>query len=248
MGSVVLLPPPPPATRMASPTSAVLNVQLSLHSCAGCLLRGRFRTVRAQRAHSANYYVVYPGNTPANHPPTEACMIHSKQHRGCSIQDPGTCSYRWWKTADFLHSARCSPSASPLGARSRACQATPPSTPSIACIALHSAMHHQSETLGRRQHTGLAWCSHAAHYLPCARNTIVFRLHRWLQGRATWSRPAYASWHMPHAPWPTGAMVCRLPRGWGVFGGGGLKLGGGGDLELVLRNEGDFWYKAPCCC
>ena len=36
-------------------------------------------------------YVVYPGNTPANHPPTEACMIHSKQHRGCRIQDPGTC-------------------------------------------------------------------------------------------------------------------------------------------------------------
>ena len=30
---------------------------------------------------------------------------------------------------------------------------------------------------------------------------------------------------------------------------GGLKLGGGGgDLELVLRNEGKFWYKVPCCC
>ena len=46
--------------------------------------------VFAQRAHSTNYYVVHPGNTPANHPPTEACMIHSKQHRGCRIQDPGT--------------------------------------------------------------------------------------------------------------------------------------------------------------
>ena len=44
----------------------------------------------AQRTHSANYYFVYPGNTPENHPPTEACMIHSKQHRGCRIQDPGT--------------------------------------------------------------------------------------------------------------------------------------------------------------
>ena len=32
---------------------------------------------------------VYPGNTPENHPPTEACMINSKQHRGCRIQDPG---------------------------------------------------------------------------------------------------------------------------------------------------------------
>ena len=38
-------------------------------------------------------------------------MIHSKQHRGCSIQDPGTRGYRWWKTADFSHSARCAPTA-----------------------------------------------------------------------------------------------------------------------------------------
>ena len=55
----------------------------------GDTIRGRFRTVRAQRADNANYYVVYPGNNPENHPPTEACMIHSKQHRGCRIQDPG---------------------------------------------------------------------------------------------------------------------------------------------------------------
>ena len=33
-------------------------------------------------------------------------MIHSKQHRGCRIQDPGTRGYWWWKTADFVHSAR----------------------------------------------------------------------------------------------------------------------------------------------
>ena len=64
--------------------------------------------------HSANYYVVYPGNTPANHPPTEACMIHSKQHRGCRIQDPGTRGYRWWKTADFPHRAGTAHGA-PLG-------------------------------------------------------------------------------------------------------------------------------------
>ena len=31
----------------------------------------------AHRAHSANYYTVYPGNTPENHPPTEACMLNS---------------------------------------------------------------------------------------------------------------------------------------------------------------------------
>ena len=32
-----------------------------------------------QSAHSANY-CVYSGNTPENHPPTEACMVNSKQH------------------------------------------------------------------------------------------------------------------------------------------------------------------------
>ena len=41
-------------------------------------------------SHSANHYVVYPGNTPENHPPAEGCMINSKQHRGCRIRDPGT--------------------------------------------------------------------------------------------------------------------------------------------------------------
>ena len=47
---------------------------------------GHQGVVFAQRAHSTNYYVVYPGNTPENHPPTEACMIHSKQHR---VQNSG---------------------------------------------------------------------------------------------------------------------------------------------------------------
>ena len=28
---------------------------------------------------------------------------------GCRIQDPGTRDYRWCKTADFSHSARCAP-------------------------------------------------------------------------------------------------------------------------------------------
>ena len=69
-------------------------------------LWGRFRTAQAQRGHSAHYHVVHPGNTPANHPPTEACTIHSTQHRGCGIQDLGTRGYRWWQTADFSHSAR----------------------------------------------------------------------------------------------------------------------------------------------
>ena len=49
--------------------------------------------------------MLIPGTPPANHPPSEACVIHSKQHRGCGVQDPGTHGYRWWKTADFSHSA-----------------------------------------------------------------------------------------------------------------------------------------------
>ena len=46
-------------------------------------------------------------------PPIEACMIHSKQHRGCRVQDPGTRGYRWWRTADFSHSAGTAHGASP---------------------------------------------------------------------------------------------------------------------------------------
>ena len=41
-------------------------------------IRGRFRTARAQRVHSANYYGDYPGNNPENHPPAESCTINSK--------------------------------------------------------------------------------------------------------------------------------------------------------------------------
>ena len=41
---------------------------------------------RAQCGQSANDYVVYPGNTPENHPPAEGCMINSKQH---GVQNSG---------------------------------------------------------------------------------------------------------------------------------------------------------------
>ena len=65
------------------------------------------------RAHSANYYGVYPGNTPENHPPTEACMINSKQH---GVQNPGPWG-PWlpvvensWLFAQLMQSARCAPS------------------------------------------------------------------------------------------------------------------------------------------
>ena len=41
-------------------------------------------------------------------------MIHSKQHRGCRLQGPETRGYRWWKTADFSHSAGTAHGAPPL--------------------------------------------------------------------------------------------------------------------------------------
>ena len=56
------------------------------NSRAHSTLHFRTGTARAQRGHSANHYAAYPGNTPANHPPTEVCMIHSKPHR---VQNAG---------------------------------------------------------------------------------------------------------------------------------------------------------------
>ena len=58
----------------------------------------RLGGVFTQHEHSANYYGVYPGNTPENHPPTEVCMINSEKNpwctvpagaAGCRVQDPG---------------------------------------------------------------------------------------------------------------------------------------------------------------
>ena len=44
----------------------------------GHLMTGASGGVFAQRAHSASYYGVYPGNSPENLPPLEACMSNSK--------------------------------------------------------------------------------------------------------------------------------------------------------------------------
>ena len=58
------------------------TAELLLHSEGREGLQGAFshsaRTVRAQRAHGANYYGDYPGNNPENHPPAESCTINSK--------------------------------------------------------------------------------------------------------------------------------------------------------------------------
>ena len=78
---------------------------------------GSLGGVFAQRGHSAGtapiIALLVPATPLKTTPPTEACMIHSKQHRGCRMQDPGTRGYRWWKTDDFSHSAGTAHSAPP---------------------------------------------------------------------------------------------------------------------------------------
>ena len=99
--------------------------------CSEALGTPRRKGVMGAFSHSARtapIITLFIPGTPENHPPTEA----SKQHRGCRIQDLGTrgkhqtkknpwCTstggvgcriqdlgirgYRWWKTANFSHSA-----------------------------------------------------------------------------------------------------------------------------------------------
>ena len=49
-------------------------------------------------------------------------MIHSKQHRRCRVQAPGTRGYRRWKTADFSHGACTAPGAPPQGSPPQRCR------------------------------------------------------------------------------------------------------------------------------
>ena len=44
----------------------------------------------------------------------------------------------------------------------------------------------------------LHWCKHVTYILPATRDTVFFRLHRWVQSTAHWRHGAYGSWHMPH--------------------------------------------------
>ena len=73
----------PPVPKTKTPASLYLCTPAALplypvHPAACTYQRGRFRTARAQRAHSANYYGDYPGNYPENHAPAESCTINSK--------------------------------------------------------------------------------------------------------------------------------------------------------------------------
>ena len=45
------------------------------------MIGGRFRTARAQRGHSTNYYDDYPGNNPENHPPCGIMHNQSKTQK-----------------------------------------------------------------------------------------------------------------------------------------------------------------------
>ena len=65
--------------------------------------------------------------------------------------------------------------------------------------ALHSAVPRVISRTPWDVDSTLQWCCHATYILPCTRDTLFFRLHRWLQGQTVWSDQAYASWHMPHA-------------------------------------------------
>ena len=153
--------------------------------------------VFAQRAHSATSYVVYPGNTPENHPLTETCMINSKQHQGCRIQDPGTrgkhlpkkrnpwcisrgCrvqnsgpgtrGYRWWKTADFSHSALCAP---PTLRAPLRCQQEPNRTGSTLLPSHYTELHKTSPS--KQPHTT---CSPGTtSRLPAAGSAILTPMH-----------------------------------------------------------------------
>ena len=69
---------------LSSPTSAGAIVQAK-----GTPPSQRHRRYVWGRFRTAPIITLFIMGTPP-HPPTEACMIHSKQHRGCGIQDPGT--------------------------------------------------------------------------------------------------------------------------------------------------------------
>ena len=75
-------------------------------------LWGRFRTARAQRQSLRCSSREHPCKPPP--PLTEVRMIHSKRHRGCRIQGPGTQGYRRWKIAACSHSARTAHGALPV--------------------------------------------------------------------------------------------------------------------------------------
>ena len=62
---------------------------------------------------------------------------------------------------------------------------------------VHSAVPRRISRAPWDVDSTLHWCRHVTYILPATRDTIFFRLHRWVQSTADWCHGAYASWHMP---------------------------------------------------
>ena len=116
----------PTRTRTAKPkhkTSAKFAQTIPINKTTNCQINhAPIGGVFAQRGHSANHYVVYPGNTPENHPPTEACMIHSNSIGGAEFRTLGPMATGGEKRPTFrtahaqrAHSAWCAPISNPPG-------------------------------------------------------------------------------------------------------------------------------------
>ena len=64
--------------------------------------------------------------------------------------------------------------------------------------ALHSAVPCIISTTPWDVDGTLEWCRHITYVLPCSRDSIFFRLRRWIVTHAVWTPKAYVSWHLPH--------------------------------------------------
>ena len=64
--------------------------------------------------------------------------------------------------------------------------------------AMHSAVPRIMSRAVWDVDSTLDWCKHVTYILAATRDTIFFRLHRWIQHIPYWHRGTYASWHMPH--------------------------------------------------
>ena len=70
------------------------------------------------------------------------------------------------------------------------------SRPTVLC-ALHSALPRIVTRTPRDVDGTLEWCRHIAYVLPRSRDTVFYRLRRWIVTPAVWTPEAYASWHLP---------------------------------------------------
>ena len=121
--------------------------ELPVHDSNPCRTKGG---VFAQCGYSANYHLVYPGNTPENHPPTAAGMINSKQH---GVQNSGL--WDRWQASDQKKNPCCT---------SRGCTPPPP------CISYTNVPNHYGPYAHCSLDKGIACAQHIllAHTCACA--------------------------------------------------------------------------------